>query len=56
MSAYQEPANVKCKSNGAAYSYEYDALNRLTSAKEKGTIKLKYTYDSMGRLIGEENV
>ena len=55
MSAYREPANVKCKSNGAAYSCEYDALNRLTSAKENGTIKLKYTYDSMGRLIREDN-
>ena len=55
MSAYREPANVKCKSNGAAYSYEYDALNRLTSAKENGTIKLKYTYDSMGNPLNWHN-
>ena len=28
---------------------------RLTSVKENGTIRLKYTYDSMGRLIREDN-
>ena len=37
-------------SNGSIYTYEYDALNRLTAVKENGTIKLKYTYDAMGRL------
>ncbi len=42
-------------SNGSEYSYEYDALNRLTTVKESGIIKLKYTYDSMGGLTREDN-
>ena len=42
-------------SNGSIYTYEYDALNRLTAVKENGTIKLKYTYDAMSRLAREDN-
>ena len=42
-------------SNGSTFSYTYDAMGRLTTVSENGILRIRYTYDSLGQVVREDN-
>ncbi len=52
--AYDQPGNLTTRTCGAnVWTYQYDALNQLRSARYNGTLIVRFGYDVLGRRVAK---
>ena len=53
------PSVIRYRNAGqgsTAYKYRYDARGNMTEVQQDGSLMCRYTYDTLGRLVREDNV